>query len=253
MQVNVRVVADITDEVRAELVRIISEAVRNAANHGGARHVRVDLAGSPLAVRVIDDGNGFRDGANSGLGVAGYGLIAMRERAEQVGGTVQPGIRPRCGYSRPGGAAIDQVRVLVADDHAPTREDIATALGQDGGFDVIATAEDAPGAVDAALREQPDLALLDVNMPGSGLAAAWEITARLPATRVVMLTISRDDSHVFAALRAGAAGYLLKDTETERLPQRAARRDGRRGGAAGDAGHAAWSRSSATARRAGAR
>jgi DNA-binding NarL/FixJ family response regulator len=109
------------------------------------------------------------------------------------------------------------VRVLVADDHAPTREDIAAALGQDGGFEVIATAEDAPGAIDAALREQPDIALLDVNMPGSGLAAAWEITARLPATRVVMLTISRDDSHVFAALRAGAAGYLLKDTETERL------------------------------------
>jgi signal transduction histidine kinase len=86
VQVNVRVTADITDAVRAELCRIISEAVRNAANHGGARHVRVDLAGSPLAVRVIDDGNGFRDGVNSGLGVAGYGLIAMRERAEQVGG-----------------------------------------------------------------------------------------------------------------------------------------------------------------------
>jgi signal transduction histidine kinase len=86
VQVNVRVNADITDAVRAELCRIISEAVRNAANHGGARHVRVDLAGSPLAVRVIDDGNGFRDGVNSGLGVAGYGLIAMRERADQVGG-----------------------------------------------------------------------------------------------------------------------------------------------------------------------
>jgi signal transduction histidine kinase len=86
VQVNVRVATKIRDEVRAELVRIISEAVRNAANHGGARHVRVDLAGTPLAVRIIDDGNGFRDGVNSGLGVAGYGLIAMRERAEQVGG-----------------------------------------------------------------------------------------------------------------------------------------------------------------------
>jgi signal transduction histidine kinase len=86
VQVNVRVDADVTDAVRAELGRIISEAVRNAAIHGGARHVRVDLAGSPLAVRVIDDGNGFRDGVNSGLGVAGYGLIAMRERAEQFGG-----------------------------------------------------------------------------------------------------------------------------------------------------------------------
>jgi signal transduction histidine kinase len=86
VQVNVRVQTMVRDEVRAELVRIISEAVRNAANHGGARHVRVDLAGVPLAVRIIDDGNGFRDGANSGLGVAGYVLIAMRERAEQVGG-----------------------------------------------------------------------------------------------------------------------------------------------------------------------
>src|SRR4051794_40406964 len=87
VQVNVRTAAEVTDTVRAELIRIISEAVRNAAHHGGARHVRVDLAGTPLSVRVIDDGCGFRDGANSGLGVAGYGLIAMRERAEQVGGT----------------------------------------------------------------------------------------------------------------------------------------------------------------------
>lgn len=84
---------------------------------------------------------------------------------------------------------------------------------------MIAEAEDAPGAVDAALREQPDLALLDVNMPGSGLAAAWEISARLPSTRVVMLTISRDDGHLFAALRAGAAGYLLKDTSSDDLRQ----------------------------------
>lgn len=85
VQVNARE-ADVSDEVRAELVRIISEATRNAAHHGGARHVRVDVTGTPLAVRIIDDGSGFRDGANSGLGVAGYGLIAMRERAELVGG-----------------------------------------------------------------------------------------------------------------------------------------------------------------------
>jgi signal transduction histidine kinase len=86
VQVNVREQVDITPEVRAELIRIIAEAVRNAARHGGARHVWVDLVGTPLSVRVHDDGHGFRNGANSGLGVAGYGLIAMRERAEQVGG-----------------------------------------------------------------------------------------------------------------------------------------------------------------------
>jgi signal transduction histidine kinase len=87
VQVNVRERVELTAGVRAELIRIISEAVRNAARHGGARHAWVELSGTPLRVRVIDDGHGFRNGANSGLGVAGYGLIAMRERAELVGGT----------------------------------------------------------------------------------------------------------------------------------------------------------------------
>jgi signal transduction histidine kinase len=85
VQVDVRDTEEISDDVRSELLKIVSEAVRNAAHHGGARHVQVVLQGAPLAVRVIDDGCGFRDGASSGLGVAGYGLIAMRERAEQVG------------------------------------------------------------------------------------------------------------------------------------------------------------------------
>jgi signal transduction histidine kinase len=86
VQVNVRERAEVTPEVRAELIRIIAEAVRNAARHGGARHAWVEVAGTPLSVRVHDDGHGFRNGANSGLGVAGYGLIAMRERAELLGG-----------------------------------------------------------------------------------------------------------------------------------------------------------------------
>jgi signal transduction histidine kinase len=86
VQVNTRCAPDVAPEVRAELLRIVAEAVRNAANHGGARHVRVDLVGPPLSVRVMDDGSGFVSGASSGLGVAGYGLIAMRERAEMVGG-----------------------------------------------------------------------------------------------------------------------------------------------------------------------
>jgi two-component system, NarL family, nitrate/nitrite response regulator NarL len=102
-------------------------------------------------------------------------------------------------------------RVLVADDHAPTREDIRAAVDSDPRFTVVALAGDAAEAIQAALRERPDLALLDMRMPGSGAAAAWEITARLPATRAVMLTVSRSDEDLFAALRAGVSGYLLKD------------------------------------------
>jgi two-component system nitrate/nitrite response regulator NarL len=110
-----------------------------------------------------------------------------------------------------------RARVLVADDHAPTREDVRAAVDADPRFTVVAVAADAADAVQAALRERPDVALLDMRMPGSGAAAAWEITARLPGTRAVMLTISRSDEDLFAALRAGASGYLLKDMPFESL------------------------------------
>ena len=109
------------------------------------------------------------------------------------------------------------VRVLVADDHAPMRREIAETLEESGRFSLVAEAADSPSAVQAAVTAKPDLCLLDIRMPGNGLAAAWEITARLPQTRVVMLTVSRNDNDLFAALRAGASGYLLKDVDIDRL------------------------------------
>jgi DNA-binding NarL/FixJ family response regulator len=108
-------------------------------------------------------------------------------------------------------------RVLLADDHAPIRADIRETLEQSGRFTVCAEAGDGAAAVREAVATQPDLCLLDIRMPGNGLAAAWEITARLPSTRVVMLTVSRNDNDLFAALRAGASGYLLKDVDVDRL------------------------------------
>ena len=113
---------------------------------------------------------------------------------------------------------MTRAAVLIADDHAPTRADIAAALEEDGRFRVCAAVPDAPAAVEAAVRLRPGLCLLDIRMPGGGIAATWEITARLPETKVVMLTVSRDDDDLFAALRAGASGYLLKDIEPDRLP-----------------------------------
>jgi DNA-binding NarL/FixJ family response regulator len=108
-------------------------------------------------------------------------------------------------------------RVLVADGHAPTRAGVRRAL--DGhGFEVCAEAGDAGGAVEAALREHPDVCLLDVGMPGNGIAAAAEIARALPGTAIVMLTVSNDDDDLFAALRLGADGYLLKDVAPDRLP-----------------------------------
>jgi DNA-binding NarL/FixJ family response regulator len=109
-----------------------------------------------------------------------------------------------------------RLTVLVADDHAPTRAGVRAALG-DGGFTVVAEAACADATVEGALRERPDVCLLDIHMPGGGIAAAARIAERLPATAVVMLTVSREDEDLFAALRAGAVGYLLKDMDAARL------------------------------------
>jgi DNA-binding NarL/FixJ family response regulator len=111
------------------------------------------------------------------------------------------------------------IRILVADDHAPTREEVVELLAADERFDVCAQAATAADAVAAAVRERPDVCLVDVNMPGSGIAAVWEIAARLPQARIVMFTVSDRDADLLAALRAGAHGYLLKDTDPRRLPQ----------------------------------
>ena len=107
-------------------------------------------------------------------------------------------------------SAVSPVSVLVADDHARTRAMVRAALERSGEFRVCAEAPDSDSAVDAARTWRPDVCLLDINMPGSGIAAAARITAALPETAVVMLTVSRQDEDLFDALRAGASGYLLK-------------------------------------------
>jgi DNA-binding NarL/FixJ family response regulator len=113
---------------------------------------------------------------------------------------------------------VSRERVLIADDHAVMRDGVRAAL-EAGGFAVCADVGDGPSAVAAALRHRPEVCLLDINMPGGGIAAAQAIAEGLPETAVVMLTVSRDDADLFAALQAGAAGYLIKDIEPSRLPE----------------------------------
>jgi DNA-binding NarL/FixJ family response regulator len=89
---------------------------------------------------------------------------------------------------------------------------------EEGGFTICAEASDAAGAVQAAVRTRPDICLLDIHMPGSGIKAAAEITSKMPEVVVVMLTFSGAEGDLFDALRAGASGYLMKDIDPERLP-----------------------------------
>jgi two-component system NarL family response regulator len=106
--------------------------------------------------------------------------------------------------------------VVVADDHPPIRLGVRMALMR-AGWRVLAEAGDSESAVQAVLREQPDVCLLDIRMPGGGLDAAARLAHVAPATAVVMLTVSESAEDLLAALRAGARGYLPKDMAPDRL------------------------------------
>ena len=110
----------------------------------------------------------------------------------------------------------ERIRVLVADDHAPTRAGVRGSLDAEG-FEVVGEASNGRMAVDLATELQPDVCLVDIHMPGGGIAAAEEISRTLPDCAVVMLTYSREDEDLFDSLRAGARGYLLKDMDPDRL------------------------------------
>ena len=107
------------------------------------------------------------------------------------------------------------VRVLLADDHTLLREGLRRSL-EDAGLDVVGEAADGAEAIALAEQHQPDVVLMDVSMPGTdGVEATRAIRSRYPEVDVVILTMHADPSVVQAAVRAGAAGYLVKDCTTD--------------------------------------
>ncbi len=114
-------------------------------------------------------------------------------------------------------STADVVRIVIADDHVPTRASIRRVLEGDG-FKVCGEASTAEACVEEVRRTAPDLALVDIRMPGNGIRAVADIVSEMPNVKVVMLTVSRSDEDLFQCLLSGASGYLLKDTPPSRLP-----------------------------------
>lgn len=114
----------------------------------------------------------------------------------------------------------DTIRVLVADDHAIVRKGICALLATEPTIEVVGEARDGTDAIAAAQRLQPDVILMDIVMPGvDGLEATRHLTCCQPETRILVLTSFAGDDKIFPAIKAGALGYLLKDSGPEELVQ----------------------------------
>ena len=110
------------------------------------------------------------------------------------------------------------IRVVIADDHAVVRQGLRTFLDLQDDIEVVAEAGDGEEALEAAERLEPDVVLIDLVMPRlDGIEAIRRLRERLPATRAIVLSSFVDDDKLFPAVRAGAAGYLLKDIQPQEL------------------------------------
>jgi RNA polymerase sigma factor (sigma-70 family) len=116
--------------------------------------------------------------------------------------------------ARPGAA----IRVLLADDHTLMREGVRRILSADGGIEVVAEVGDGQAAVSQTLAKRPDVAVLDITMPGGGgLEAARRIRAQAPEVRILILSMHLQPEYLLESVRAGAHGYLVKDAAASEL------------------------------------
>lgn len=110
------------------------------------------------------------------------------------------------------------MRVLIADDHTMVRESLVSVLQADGDVQVVAQAADGMEALEKALQTRPDIVVVDLSMPRlNGIEVVRRLREALPATKVLVLTMHQEDEYVLQAVRAGASGYLVKDSAAAEL------------------------------------
>lgn len=213
--------------VETQLLYVIREALSNARAHSGQNQAEVTLTFDETRVQALieDHGMGFVPYSGPERRKSGhFGLGIMRERAEAVGGSLEiesnPGRGTRVTVSLPRQLRAESTpgrRVLLVDDHPLFLEGMANLVAGRG-MGVVGTAHDGLEAQEKARALNPDVILMDIEMPNcDGLEATRRIKAEMPEVRIVMLTVSGEERHLFEALQNGASGYLLKSLDAAEL------------------------------------
>ena len=227
-------------EVELTLFRVAQEALTNIGKHAHARQARIMLRRDPgqVILRITitarglpageDRHNVYRDGTH-------FGLLGMQERVALLNGVLRVEERPQegrrsrsnCRWRRRerraqaearGRGTMGVTRVLICDDHAVVRAGLRLILETQPGYVVVGEAADGPDAVAQAQQAQPDLVILDLSLPGqSGLVTIPALRQAAPDVKVLVLTVHEDEAYFFAALQAGAAGYMLKGGSASEL------------------------------------
>ena len=231
-------------DAEAALAWCLREAVTNVVRHSGARNCYISLTrrAGAMSLTVRDDGKGHSpsDGCGTqplpaGTGPHSSGLHGMSERLSAVGGTLElrpdlhPGFRliatvpaarpspPR--PSRPGGDIIEgMIRVLLAEDQVMIREALAALLSFEDDIEVVAQVGRGDEVTSAAKDTKPDVALLDIEMPGAdGLTAAAALRRACPDIKIIILTTFGRPGYLRRAMESGASGFIVKDSPADKL------------------------------------
>ena len=200
-------------DVEHAVYRIAAEALANVVRHAQARSVTVKLEQGRLL--VADDGRGFDPAAP--LDEGRFGLYGMRERGAYDRRRARDRKRPGKGQHGAADGAGTMIRVLICDDQQVVCEGLRAILSTAPQIEVVGLAHHGADALERIPATRPDVVLMDLKMPVmNGVQATREIRVRFPGVRVLVLTTYDADQWVLDAVRAGASGYLLKDSPATR-------------------------------------
>lgn len=231
------------EDLRVVLFQSVRELLMNIAKHSKASSARVEaqVKDAVLCITVSDDGVGFDPHAlkKPGHPNGGFGLFSIRERLAHLGAQINivsargrgtkiellsplQSATPQPAVNGTEVAIVPQrkIRIVIADDQTLTREGLRLLLEKIPDIEVIGEAADGEAAVDICRRITPDVVVMDIAMPKlNGIEATKRILAEQPQIKVIGLSMHADGQFVLEMLRAGAAGYLLKDCAQQDLAQ----------------------------------